>query len=39
MNEANLDDIKKDGYYQPGDYIGRTGIEKMYEKQLRGKRG
>lgn len=39
MNEANQDDIDRDGYYKSGDYIGRSGIEKMYEKELRGQRG
>lgn len=39
MNEVSPKDIEKDPYYKPGDYIGRTGIEKMYEKQLRGQRG
>lgn len=39
MNEASPEDITKDPYYKAGDYIGRTGIEKMYEKQLRGQRG
>ena len=29
---------KKEGYLQ-GDYIGKTGIEKKYEKELRGCRG
>lgn len=39
MNEASPRDIERDSYYKPGDYIGRTGIERMYEKQLRGQRG
>jgi penicillin-binding protein 2 len=26
-------------YYSPGDYVGNTGIEKFYEKELRGKKG
>lgn len=39
MNEVNAADIEKDSYYKSGDYIGRSGIEKMYEKQLRGQRG
>ena len=39
MNEVSPGDIEKDPYYKPGDYIGRSGIEKMYEKQLRGQRG
>lgn len=39
MNEVSPADIEKDRYYQSGDYIGRNGIEKMYERQLRGQRG
>jgi penicillin-binding protein 2 len=31
--------IKKDPYYKPGDYIGKSGIEEAYEKELRGRRG
>ncbi len=31
--------IKKDSYYQMGDYIGINGIEKSYEEELRGKKG
>ncbi len=30
---------KYKGYYEPGDYIGYSGIEKTYEKILRGKKG
>lgn len=29
----------KDSYYKGGDYTGISGIEKTYEKQLRGKKG
>ncbi len=29
----------KDDYYRPGDYVGNNGIEKAYEKYLRGKKG
>jgi penicillin-binding protein 2 len=29
----------KNTYYRPGDYIGISGIEQSYEKELRGKRG
>ena len=38
---SEVDDgiIKKDPYYKPGDYIGKSGIEEAYEKDLRGKRG
>lgn len=30
---------KYEGYYQPGDDIGKSGIEKYYEPVLRGKKG
>jgi penicillin-binding protein 2 len=38
---SEVDDgiIKKDPYYKPGDYIGKSGIEESYEKELRGRRG
>jgi penicillin-binding protein 2 len=38
---SEVDDgiIRKDPYYKPGDYIGKSGIEESYEKELRGKRG
>ena len=35
----NDKDLKRDHYYSPGDYIGKSGIERYYEKQLRGKKG
>jgi len=31
--------IKKNPYYKPGDYIGKSGIEEAYENELRGRRG
>jgi len=31
--------VEKDSYYKSGDYIGISGIEKAYEKDLRGKKG
>lgn len=31
--------IKKNDYYSPGDYIGSSGIESTYEKNLRGEKG
>ena len=32
--------IRKSGYfYQMGDYVGRSGLEKSYEKVLMGQRG
>ena len=39
-NEVNDREIKKDSvYYLPGDFIGKTGVEKSYEKELRGVKG
>jgi len=37
--EVSPSDIEKDDYYQPGDYIGKQGIERSYEKELRGEKG
>src|SRR5574344_713801 len=37
--EVSPSDIEEDDYYQPGDYIGKLGVEKSYEKQLRGEKG
>lgn len=40
MREVNQIDIDKyEGYYKPGDYIGKSGIEKSYEEYLRGTKG
>lgn len=39
MSEVTDGDIEDDDYYQPGDYIGRTGVERTYEKYLRGEKG
>ena len=39
VGEVNWDDINADSYYVPGDYSGRDGIERTYEKALRGKKG
>ena len=36
VSEVNRYDLKKDDYYGLGELIGRQGIEKSYEKQLRG---
>ncbi len=30
---------KENNYYEPGDYVGHTGLEKTYEKYLRGVKG
>ena len=39
VGEVSPSDIEEDDYYQPGDYIGKLGIEKYYEKELRGEKG
>ena len=39
ISEVNPSDLRKDPYYQSGELIGRQGIEKTYEKTLRGKKG
>ncbi|GMT45224.1 MAG: penicillin-binding protein 2 [bacterium] len=39
VGEVNPRDLKRDPYYRPGDYIGKSGIEWFYEKELRGKKG
>jgi len=40
INEANPSYIKSDStYYQPGDLVGIAGVEKSYEKDLRGVKG
>ncbi len=37
--EVSEADIEADDYYQPGDYIGKIGVERSYEQQLRGQKG
>lgn len=40
IREANQREIEKyQGYYKPGDYIGKSGLEKQYEVDLRGTKG
>jgi penicillin-binding protein 2 len=41
VSEISKDQLDKDAskIYRQGDYIGQSGIEAFYEKQLRGKRG
>lgn len=39
VSEVNPNDLKNDDYYQLGEIIGRQGIEKSYEKELRGVKG
>lgn len=37
--EVSQGDIEDDEYYMRGDYIGKLGVERYYEKQLRGVKG
>ena len=39
VSEVNTQDLIEGKYYRQGDLIGRQGIEKSYEKELRGKKG
>ncbi|KAA6343492.1 Penicillin-binding protein 2 [termite gut metagenome] len=39
IGEVSMNDIDEDNYYARGDYIGKQGIEKAYEKHLRGEKG
>ena len=37
--EVNPDNLSGNGYYKLGDLIGKQGVEKSYEKVLRGEKG
>lgn len=39
VGEVGPKEIEEDDYYQSGDYIGTQGVERSYEKQLRGVKG
>jgi penicillin-binding protein 2 len=39
IGEVGENQLKEDSYYQMGDYIGISGIEKAYEEELRGVKG
>lgn len=39
VGEVSPSTIEKDPYYRSGDYIGVSGLEKAYEKELRGIKG
>jgi len=39
VGEVDKNVLDRDSYYQLGDYIGVSGIEKSYEQQLRGTKG
>jgi len=37
--EVSQQDISANSYYMPGDYIGKQGVERSYEEELRGVKG
>lgn len=39
IGEVSKSEMESDSYYQPGDFIGKLGVERFYEKQLRGDKG
>jgi penicillin-binding protein 2 len=39
LSEVNKEEIEKDHFYSPGDNIGRAGLERFYEEELRGIKG
>ncbi len=38
LGEANRVELKKDSLLELGDYIGKSGVESYYDKELRGKK-
>lgn len=39
ISEVTKNDIEAESYYEQGDYIGKIGIERVYEQYLRGQKG
>lgn len=39
IGEVNNTEIQRDKYYVSGDYIGKSGLERRYEDELRGVKG
>ncbi|MCQ2296341.1 MAG: penicillin-binding protein 2 [Bacteroidales bacterium] len=39
VGEVNEHDLEENPYYKRGDYIGKSGLEAAYEKELRGMKG
>lgn len=39
VGEVSQEELKAAPFYKPGDYIGKSGLEKYYEEVLRGKKG
>ncbi len=39
LSEVNRDEVNADFFYTSGNIIGRSGVERFYEKDLRGRKG
>lgn len=39
IGEVNRREMSNDPYYKQGDYVGKSGLERFYEKDLRGEKG
>ncbi len=39
LGEVSKSEMDKEEFYERGDYIGKQGVEKFYEKYLRGEKG
>ncbi len=39
LGEVDREGLNLDSYYNQGDYLGQDGLEKQYEKELRGTKG
>lgn len=39
LGEASPNDIKRDSIIAPGDYVGKSGVERFYDAVLRGEKG
>lgn len=39
IQEISSEELKSESYYNLGDYVGKSGLEKYYEMELRGQKG
>lgn len=39
LSEVNAEEVKADHFYKPANNIGRAGLERYYENELRGRKG
>ena len=39
LSEVNREEVEEDRFYKPGNNIGRAGLERFYETELRGRKG